>query len=226
MSSGSSGSSGPAPVDGGLLPPVLRQPDWDLSKDDPARDYARRYAFFTKRYPDGLDCVEFGASEAAKAVRRVTVTTAAACPTGGGPGNVRDVFLVDVAGDHLTVDDKTKRNPLAKWPDGSDPEGPASPTIREVGDMKNWKSPLQDALLKQQLAPLRMQSYGRGTYPVVSIAGWHGAVQLDAPPDALQPLADAVCASNDNMPMAIVAGFDRAHVLRITCPAATRWDQF
>ncbi len=212
--------------DAGPPPPGLRQPDWDLSKDDPARDYARRYAFFTRRYPDGLDCVEFGPSEASSNVRRVTVTTAAACPTGGGAGTVRDVFLVDTAGDHLTVDDKTKRSPLAKWPDGSDPEGPASPQIREVGDMKNWKSPLQDALLKQQLAALRMQSYGRGTYPVVSIAGWHGVVQLDAPPDALQPLADALCAANDNMPMAIVAGFDRAHVLRITCPASTRWDKF
>lgn len=212
--------------DAGPPPEVKRQPDWDLSKDDPARDYARRYAFFTRRYPDGLECVEFGASEVSTDVRRVTVTTAAACPTGGGAGTVRDVFLVDVAGDHLTVDDKTKRNPLAKWPDGSDPEGPASPQIREIGDMKNWKSPLQDALIKQLLAPLRMQSYGRGTYPVVSIAGWHGVVQLNAPPDALQPLADAVCGANDSMPMAIVAGFDRSHVLRISCPAATRWDQF
>lgn len=212
--------------DAGPPPEVRRQPDWDLAKDDPARDYARRYAFFTKRYPDGLDCVEFGASTPVRDVRQVVVSTAAACPTGGPVGTVRDVFLVDVAGDHLTVDDKTKRNPLAKWPDGSDPEGPAAPDIREITDMRSWKTPLYDALIKQGLAPLRVQAYGRGTYPVVSIAGWHGAVQLNAAPDALQPLADAMCGANSNMPMGIVAGFDRAHLLRITCPSATRWEKF
>jgi hypothetical protein len=205
---------------------VTRQPDWDLSPADPARDYARRYAFFTRRYPDGLDCVAFGASEPANDRRRVTVKTADACTTGGGPGTIRDVFLVDLAGDHLTVDDKTKRNPLALWPDGSDPEGPPAPEVRQITDMRDWKSPLQDTLIKQGLAPLRMQAYGRGTYPLVSIARWHGAVQLGAPPDALQPLADAACASNDNMPMGIVAGFDRSNLLRITCPSATRWEKF
>jgi hypothetical protein len=219
------------PVGGALLdaapppPLVTRQPSWDLSPDDAARDYARRYAFFTKRYADGLDCAAFGASEPANDQRRVTVKTADGCSTGGSPGSIRDVFLVDLAGDHLTVDDKTKRNPLAHWPDGSDPEGPAA-DVREITNMRDWKSPLQDTLIKQGLAPLRMQAYGRGTYPLVSIAGWHGAVQLGATPDALQPLVVAVCASNDKMPMGIVAGFDRSNVLRITCPSATRWEKF
>jgi hypothetical protein len=199
---------------------VKREPDWDLSADDPGRDYARRYAFFTKRYPD-FDCVEFGPGVAAGDRKQVTVKTSASCPGGGA---VRDVFLVDVAGDHLTVDDRTKRDPLARWPDGSDPEGPAGTTVRETTNMKGWKSPIQDALLKLSLAPLRMQSYGRGTYPVISIAAWRAPFTLNAPADAMQPLADALCAANDSMPMALVAGFDRSHLLRIRCPASSKWD--
>ncbi len=206
--------------DAGLLPPVLTPPDWDLSADDPGRDYARRYVLFTQRYPD-LACAEFSPSVPLPDVKQVTVKTAATCP---GAGTVRDVFLVDVAGDHLTVDDKTRRAPLARWPDGSDPEAPPGVVIRETTNMRGWKSPIQDALLKLSLAPMRMQSYGRGTYPVVSLAGWHAPYLLNAPPDALQPLSDALCAANDNMPMALVAGFDRAHVLRIRCPSATKWD--
>jgi hypothetical protein len=203
-------------------PEVRRAPDWDLSPDDPGRDYARRYAFFTKRYQD-FSCIDFGAGEAVPEGKRVVVKTAAGC---SGGGTVRDVFLVDVAGDHLTVDDKSKRDPLARWPDGSDPEGPPTDGVRETTNMKDWKSPLQKVFLDQSLAPMRMQSYGRGTYPVISIAGWHGPYQLNAPADAIQPLADALCSANDNMPLAIVAGFDRAHVLRIRCPAASRWDLF
>jgi hypothetical protein len=214
------GIAGATVGDAGAPPPVVSAPDWDLSPDDPGRDYARRYAFFTKRYPDP-DCAVFGASVASGDRKQVTVTTAASCP---GAGTVRDVFLVDVAGDHLTVDDKSKRNPLARWPDGSDPEGPAGAEIRETTNMKNWKSPIQDALLKLSLAPVRMQSYGRGTYPLVSLAGWRAPYVLNAPPDVLKPLSDALCAANDNMPMALVAGFDRAHVLRIRCPSATKWD--
>jgi hypothetical protein len=218
MASGSADFAGTS--DAGAPVAVTRQPDWDLSPDDPARDYARRYAFFTKRYPD-FTCIEFGPGVKAQDVWQITVKTSAGCP---GAGTVRDVFLVDVAGDHLTVDDKTRRDPLARWPDGSDPEGPASTTVRETTDMKGWKSPIRDALLKLSIAALRMQSYGRGTYPVISIAAWRPPFTLNAPADAMQPLADAMCGANDNMPMAIVAGFDRAHVLRIRCPSATKWD--
>jgi hypothetical protein len=211
-------------VDAGPPAPLVkRAPDWDLATDDPARDYARRYAYFTKRYPDGLSCAVFRPSQPAGDRRSVTVTADVACANAGA---VRDVFIVDLAGDHLSVDDKSKRNPLARWPDGSDPEGPAAPDIRQIQDISNWKSPLHDALLSQELAPIRVQAYGRGTYSVVTIAGWHGRVQLNATPDALQPLADAMCKANDQMPMGIVAGFDRTHLLRIRCPATTRWDYF
>ena len=206
----------------GLLPRASREPDWDLSSDDPALDYARRYAFFTRRYGDGFACVTFGASSQGGTARRVQVTTAASCP---GAGAVRDVFLVDVASDHLTVDDPSRRDPLARWPDGSDPDGPPTTPVREIFRMQDWKSPLQDVVRRQMLVPIRVQAYGRGTYPVISIAGWHGFFQQDAPPDALRPLADALCAANGNMPLGVLMAMDRTRLLRVRCPAATRWDR-
>jgi hypothetical protein len=212
----------PPPVDStAVLPKPTREPDWDLSADDPARDYARRYAYFTKRYTDGFACAEFGASQPAGNQKRVEVKTAANCP---GAGATRDVFLVDVAGDHLSVDDKSKRDPLALWPDGSDPEGPPALPIREIDRMQDWKSPLQDAVKKNLLVAVRVQSYGRGTYPLISLAGWHDAVQLDAPADALRPFTDALCSANGNMPLGVLSAMDRTRILRVRCPSI-RWDK-
>jgi hypothetical protein len=212
----------PPPVDtqSPTLPQPLRAPDWDLDSDDPAVDYVRRYAFFTKRYGDTLDCIDLGVSQPADDKRRVEVKTAARCP---GAGTQRDVFFVDLAGDHLSVDDKTKRDPLARWPDGSSTDGPPAEAIRQIDRMPEWKGPLNDVLRKALLVPVRVQAYGRGTYPVISLAGWHGVVQLDAPPDALRPFAEDLCRANGGMPMGIMAAADRTRILRIRCPAATTW---
>jgi hypothetical protein len=202
------------------IPQPKREPDWDLDGDDAARDYVRRYALGTKRYGESLDCVDVGGSEPAGGRRRVEVKTAANCP---GAGTVRDVFLVDVALDRLGVDDRSKRDPLAHWPDGSDPEGPAA-TVREITGMRDWKVPLKDVLQRQQLVPVRVQGYGRGTYPVVTIAGWHAAVLPTATPEALRPFAEALCQASGGMPLGLFAGLDRTLMLRVRCPAATRWD--
>jgi hypothetical protein len=199
-----------------------RAPDWDLDTGDGARDYARRYAYFTGRYSDGFSCMDFSASRLTGTQRRVEVRATGACP---GAGSVRDVFLVDVAGDHITVDDKTARAPLARWPDGSDPEGQASREVPQYTNMPDWKSPMKDVLTSAGLLPIRVQGYGRGTYPVITLAAWHGAVQQGAPPDVLRPLADSLCKTGANMPFAILAAFDRSHLLRVRCaPTTTRWD--
>lgn len=208
-----------------INPKARREPDWDLDSSDPARDYAVRYAQATLRYgePSAASCMIFSPSQAAGNQRRVEVKTGPGCP--GGAGTVRDVFLVDVAGDRLAVDDPTKRDPLAKWPDGSTPDGPASPEIREIDRMQDWKSPMQDAVRRQLLVPVRVQAYGRGSYPVISIAGWHGDIQVNAPADKLKPLADALCATGGGAPVGILAAIDRTHILRIRCPASTRWEE-
>jgi hypothetical protein len=204
------------------IPQPKRAPDWGLDSEDPARDYVRRYTLGTRRYGESLDCVDVGRSEPSGDRRRVEVKTAATCP---GAGTVRDVFLVDVALDRLTVDDKTKRDPLAHWPDGSDPEGPAG-AVRELSVGRDWKAPIKDVLQRQQLVPVRVQGYGRGTYPVITLAGWHGDIDRTASPDTLQPFAQALCQASGGMPLGLFAGLDRTLMLRIRCPAATRWDTF
>jgi len=210
-----------APRGTSMYPIPKRDPDWDLDSSDPARDYARRYAFFTRRYGASLDCAIFGASQPAGKQRSVEVKNAPGCP---GAGAVRDVFLVDVAGDRLTVDDKATRDPMGLWPDGSSPEGPPADRVQEILLMRDWKSPLKDAVARQSLVPVRVQGYGRGTYPVISVAGWHGAVQRGAPPEALQPLAEDLCRGNAGMPLGLFMAMDRTTLLRFRCPATTVWE--
>jgi hypothetical protein len=214
--------SSPPPVASSALPPVpAREPDWDLDPVDPARDYVRRYVIITHRYGETLDCVELGESREAGDRRRVEVRTAASCP---GAGAVRDVFLVDPGADRLSVDDRAKRDPLARWPDGSDPEGPAS-QAREAGDTHGWQGALKDAIRVEQLVAIRVQAYGRGSYPLVTLAGWHAAVMPTASPDDLRPFAEKLCRASGGLPLAFVAGLDRSTVLRIRCPGTARWDR-
>ena len=219
--------STPPPIDSAELPPKPgREPDWDLDSDDPARDYVRRYALGTKRYGDSLACVDIRPSTRAANQRSVEVRTAARCADAGTPGAVRDVFLVDVAGDHLTVDDKSRRDPLARWPDGSDPEGPPAAHVLNTSDLRHWKGPLKDAVFgKQQLVVVRVQMYGRGTYPVITLAGWHGAITPSASAEVLRSFDDDLCRANDGAPMGIFAGIDRSDMLRIRCPGPPRWDK-
>jgi hypothetical protein len=215
--------SGPPPVDPSLLPPKPgREPDWDLDASDAARDYVRRYTLATKRYGASLECIDIRPSTRAGDKVLVEVRTAAACP---GAGAVRDVFVADVAGDRLGVDDKAKRDALARWPDGSDPEGPAK-AVLNTSDMRKWNGSLKDAVFgKLQLVVIRVQMYGRGSYPVITLAGWHGAVNESATPDDLRSLDDDLCRANEGAPLGIIAGIDRAHILRIRCPGPPRWDR-
>ncbi len=215
--------STPPPVDSSLLPPKPgREPDWDLDASDAASDYVRRYALGTKRYGASLECVDIGHSSRNGDKVTVEVRTSPACP---GAGTVRDVFVVDVAGDRLSVDDPAKRDPLARWPDGSDPGAPAREVLN-TSDMRKWNGALKDAVFgKFQLVVIRVQMYGRGSYPVVTIAGWHGAVNMGAAPDDLKSLDEDLCRANEGAPMGIVAGIDRANILRIRCPGPARWDR-
>ena len=134
------------------------------------------------------------------------------------------MFLVNAAGDRLSVDDKAKRDPLARWPDGSDPEGPAN-DVRQVDDLRKWQGPLGQEFRALLLVPIRVQAYGRGTYPVVTIAGWHGAVTPATSAEDLQGIAAELCKSNGGLPLGIFANIDRSRMLRIRCPASARWDR-
>ncbi len=99
--------------------------------------------------------------------------------------------------------------------------------MREIDDTAHWKSTLNDAIRAQMLVPMRLQAYGRGSYPVVSLAGWYGTVQPGASPDTLRPLATALCAGNDGLPLGLLTVMDRSRILRIRCGKngpSTRWD--
>jgi hypothetical protein len=222
-------SAPPVPSDDPRIFKPGRDPDMDLDPNDPASDYVRRYAAATKRYGDKLGCIDIEPSKPAGDKRSVEVRNAVTCPTpqpGQAAGAVRDVFMVDVASDHLSLDDPSKREPLERWPDGSDPEGPPAPKVREINDTVHWKAPLNDAIRAQLLVPMRLQTYGRGSYPVVTLAGWYGVVQPGASTDTLRPMATALCAGNDGMPLGLVTAMDRSRILRIRCDKtgpSTRW---
>jgi hypothetical protein len=224
-------SAPPVPTDDPRVFKSGRDPDMDLDPSDPASDYVRRYVATTKRYGDRIDCIDIQPSKPSGDKRSVEVRNAATCPTplpaGQTPGGVRDVFVVDVPGDRLSVDDPSKRDALQKWPDGSDPEGPPAPKVRDINDTTKWKSPLNDAIRSHLLVPLRVQAYGRGTYPAVTLAGWYGVVQPGASPETLRPLATALCAGNSGLPLGLFTALDRSKILRIRCSKegpSSRWD--
>ncbi len=218
---GHAGPRAPFPSESAsAVPRASREPDWDLDSDDPARDYVRRYALGTKRYGETLACVDIGPSKAGGDKRRVEVATAPGC---AGAGTVRDVFVVDVASDRLSVEDTSAQVPLARWPDGSDPDGPPG-RLPETTGIKEWKSPLKEELQKHLLVPIRVQAYGRGTYPVVTLAGWHGAVVPTTGAEALRGLAEALCKASGGAPMGLLGGVDCSTMLRVRCPGQARWD--
>jgi hypothetical protein len=212
----------PPPDDPDATPPQpKREPDWDLDSDDAARDYVHRYAIATQRYGETLDCIDVRPSQTFGDKRRVEVRVSSGCPDVGA---LRDVFLVDVGGDRLTVDDKSLRAPLALWPDGSDAEGPPGKVL-EADDLRKPRDNVTAALRQMQLVPIRVQFYGRGSYPVVTLAGWHAAVLPTASEEDLRPTAEALCKATHDMPLAFFGGIDRSRILRIRCPGGARWDR-
>jgi hypothetical protein len=150
--------------------------------------------------------------------REVKVSDDPKSKCGGTSTAERDVFLVDPAGDRLTVDDPTKRAPLRKWLDGTDPDAPGKPP-QALDNLLGWKAPLKQAMVAAGLAPIRLQFYGRGSYPVVTLAGWADVgIKANAPPESVAPKAEKLCAANGNRPFAMFGGLERKLLLRVRCP--------
>jgi hypothetical protein len=143
------------------------------------------------------------------------------CSGGDAP---LESFEVHVAEDRLSIKG-TPSKPLAPWPDGSDPGGPASPP-REEPDLREWRSPLKEALSSLNLLPIRVQHYARGTYPVVTLAGWRNPVAPGAADSAMKEVAEKICAATSGVPAGFFAGIDRSTMLRVRCgPPRARWEQ-
>lgn len=195
-----------------------REPDWDLDHDDPARDYVIRYIRVMHRYGDDTPCVEVGSSVEKGGQREVRVKDNPKSKCAPKTAAERDVFLVNLNRNRLTVDDPSVRAALRKWPDGSDTDAPAGP-VASMQDFREWNSPLKDTLKKLKLVPIRAQFYGRGSYPVLTLAGWNPiGIQAEQPVETLGAAAQALCDANDNRPMGLFAGLNRTLILRIRCP--------
>ena len=216
----------PRPVDDPADIPKAptRELDWDLDKTDPARDYVDRYVRATLRYGDKMGCVKVMPSVSGSGARTVEVKDVAGqgCPAPGDAA--RDRFRVSVPDDRLHLDGKGQ--PLKKWPDGSDPEGPANAASvgKDEPDLNGWNGKAKAALQGAKLTPIRAQWYGRGSYPLITVAGWRAPVVRGATPEALKAVAETVCEASGGLPLGVVAGIDRSTVLRFSCPALTHWD--
>jgi hypothetical protein len=215
--------AGPSPVASSAVdaaPPAVGL-GWDLDPQDPARDYVRRYIKATNRYEKNTDCVVVGKSTDKNGKRVVEVRET---PTCGGANVVRDVFMVDVAGDRLTVDDPATRAPLKKWPDGTPPNEPAGP-VETIGSMRDWSSPMVTLLERMKLTPVAVQLYGRGTYVVLGLSGWRSPIARDAQVDEMRLAAQKLCIANQGRNFAMKEAASDTVWLRIKCPEGTwTWD--
>jgi hypothetical protein len=199
-----------------------RTPDWALDPSDAAGDYVKRYLRATGRYGTSLSCIVVGPSTFA-AGHSVVETRNDASGACGVANGIRDRFLVTIATDRMTLDDSLHQPPLKAWPDGSSPDGPPSPVI-DIQDLRAWKTDLHETLKQLQLAPIRVQLYGRGTYPVVTLAGWHAPLLRSMSPAELAEPAIRLCTANDGQPLGIFGGLDRAVLLRVRCPASASFE--
>jgi hypothetical protein len=197
--------------------------DWALDPADPAADYVERYIQSTRRYGAERACVHAQPSrvEGARTVVETRDSSEHGC---SGTGAVRDTFAVDVDHDRLELADPTRGDRLADWPDGSSPEGMATPSPKEGPRIDQWGSPLVKALKGLELVPLRIQFYGRGSYPLISLAGWHGAMNPAGDLAALESYTKTICEASAGFPIGIITTMDRSTVLRVRCPSGTHWE--
>ena len=219
-------STPPPLASGDVPPPSGRTPDWDLDSNDPARDYVDRYVRATNRYGDKTPCVRASASKVDGARTLVETHDVKDAPCNAG-GALRDVFAVNTVDDRLTLADPGKGAALAKWPDGSAPDGPPTEGAAAQEDsLTVWRFPLlRDAVKALSLAPIRVQYYGRGSYPVITLAGWHGDIAPGGSDALINDAAKKLCVASKGGPMAFFGGLDRKNILRIRCPESSHWEK-
>ena len=228
-STSGSGATATGPADGGGAlaadgGDAVAALGWDLDPSDPARDYAIRYATATKRYENLFECVRFGKSvkDGTRSKVEVRESPSPKCKTGTA---VRDVFVVDVAKDRLTVDDPQTRAPLAAWPDESKPNEPAG-EVYSINAINEWKTPMANAFTLQRLSPIRIQGYGRGTYLVITLSGWHEPLTHEASDAKLKEAMKKLCDANEGHPFAVTSAMELRTWFRANCAAGTyKWDK-
>jgi hypothetical protein len=204
-------------------PVAGREPEWTFNPDDPAKDYVGRYIKATVRYGPETACILLSPSTFKNGDSVVEVRNPAdgSC---GKPAELRDRFIANVSTDRLRIDDPEHHAALKAWPDGSTP-GTAAAPVAAVPDLHKWKTPLHDAVKAQQLYPLRVQLYGRGTYPVVTLAGWHALFDPKGDLAALKGPAQELCTATNGLPVGFFAEPNRTMLLRVDCPDNPHWEK-
>ena len=197
----------------------LRTPDVDYDAKDPAQDYVGRYVRATNRYGDDATCARLDPSKPKDGKRVVAVRGRASC----GSADPHDTFVVDLAADRLALADGSNGGPLAAWPDGSAPGAEARP-IQTLATARDWASPVADTLSELGLTPSRIELHGRGTYRIVSLAGWTEPVAKDASRESQHAVAKKLCAANGES-LALFGGGAPHELARIRCPNGdTEWE--
>jgi hypothetical protein len=204
-------------------PIATREPEWTFNPDDPAKDYVGRYIKATVRYGEENSCILLSPSTFKNGDSIVEVRNPAdgSC---GKPAELRDRFIANVSTDRLRIDDPDHHPALKAWPDGSMPDAAAGLVVT-VPDLHKWRTPLHEEIKKQQLYPLRVQLYGRGTYPVVTLAGWHALFDPKGDLAALKAPAQELCAATNGLPMGFFAEPNRTMLLRVDCPDNPHWEK-
>ena len=196
--------------------PTLREPDVDLDTVDPAADYLGRYVRATRRFGErnGDSCAKVGAWSARGEARVVEAHGDARCGTGG----LRDAFVIDLPHDRLALLDGKSGGSLGPWPDGSHPgEGPRP--VASIDRIKDWDSKVASLMATMNLSPYRVELLGRGTYRVITLAGWREPIARHAPAEELRPTMKKICAANEGESFGIFAGTERHEILRVRCPS-------
>lgn len=206
------------------VPTPGREPDWDIDSSDPARDYVNRYILATKRYADKTGCVRASAprSDGNRTLVDAVEVKDDPCKLGGA---VLDTFAVRAGDDRLELANPKKGAPLAKWPDGSAPDAPPSGKVLGEDDIHKWNAPIHEYLVKMRFTPIRVQYYGRGSYPVITLAGWREPLQPGSSAESMAGIAKGICDATKGAPVGLFGGVNRADILRVRCPDKARWER-
>src|SRR5438093_761061 len=125
------------------------------------------------------------------------------------PAATSSVASVPSSPPHLVRDKDGRLVPTRPRPDddpalmpptpGGDPGGPvAAPVEADAPPAK-----LKDALFAAKLTPVRTQLYGRGSYVVITLAGWRPPLTPSAAPASMSELVRATCAASDGLPFGL-----------------------
>src|SRR5262249_11099583 len=162
------------------------------------------YVRATNRYGAKTACARASASrsDGGRALVDVAGGKDAPCSLGGA---VLDTFAVRASADRPELAGPKRGAALAEWPARSAPGGPPGGKVPAEDDLHKWTSPLHELLSGMHFTAIRVQYYGRGSYPVVTLAGWRDPIRPGGADD-LHDLAQKICGATKGAPVGLFGG--------------------